>query len=76
MIAKQEIKSYPGSKLVVIRDETAEIKAALELRKSEERYQQISDLYRLMSDNMQDMLWAKDLKKGLYIQTDPFVKTY
>lgn len=63
VIAKQEIKSYPGSKLVVIRDETAEIKAELELRKSEERYQQISDLYRLMSDNIQDMLWAKDLKK-------------
>ena len=33
------------------------------LRKSEEKYHEISTLFRLMSDNMHDMLWAKNLNQ-------------
>ncbi len=35
----------------------------LALSKSEEKYHEISTLFRLMSDNMPDMLWAKNLNQ-------------
>lgn len=63
MILKQNLKSYPGSKLVTIRDITNEILKEKQIKISNENYKQLYNLFRLMSDNMQDMLWAKDLEK-------------
>jgi signal transduction histidine kinase/PAS domain-containing protein len=64
IINKQEIKNYPGSRLIIIRDETIELRRERELKMSEERYQRMFGMFRLMADNMQDMLWAKDLDKN------------
>ena len=62
-IIKQAIKSQPGSRLIVIRDITIQVARQMELRAMEERYRSMFTMFRLMADNMPDMLWAKDLSK-------------
>ena len=42
-------------------DITSRKKAEEALRKSEEEYQRLYELIRLMADNMPDMIWAKDM---------------
>ncbi|MCX6277290.1 MAG: response regulator [Bacteroidetes bacterium] len=62
-ILKQTIKSQPGSRLIVIRDITDYVARQKEIRDAEERYRKMFTIFRLMADNMPDMLWAKDLDK-------------
>src|SRR3989339_9341 len=63
LILKKKLKDYPGSKLVIIRDITSDILKEKQIKLSNENYQQLYNMFRMMSDNMQDMLWAKDLEK-------------
>ena len=62
-ISKQMIKGEVGSRLVVIRDVTEQISKEMKIRAGEERYKSMYNLFRLMVDNMSDMLWAKDLNR-------------
>lgn len=63
VILKQKLKDYPGSNLIIIRDITNEILREKQIKLSNDNYQQLYNMFRMMSDNMQDMLWAKDLDK-------------
>ncbi|NOZ07692.1 MAG: PAS domain S-box protein [FCB group bacterium] len=47
----------------IIRDITKRVNANKKLQESEQKYKAISRLQRAVSDNMTDMLWAKDLEK-------------
>ena len=60
-ISKIPLNSKPESRLIVIRDITDTVEKQKEIQRSAERYQQLYNLFRLMADNMPDMLWAKDL---------------
>lgn len=62
-IKKQPIHRLPGSRLIVIRDITEQITTQMEIMAGEERYRKTYTVFRLMADNMPDMLWAKDLDK-------------
>jgi len=67
-INKVPLKSKLESRLIVIRDITEVVEKQKEIQQSEERYRSMSHLFRLMADNMPDMLWAKDLdKKYLFV---------
>ena len=68
-INKQPIKNQPHSRLIIIRDITDKIESQHEIRMGEQRYQSMSAMFRLMADNMSDMLWAKDLNNR-YIFTN------
>jgi PAS domain S-box-containing protein len=57
------IKNQTGSRLVAIRDITDQIENQREIFAAEERYRNMFTMFRLMADNMPDMLWAKDLDK-------------
>ena len=63
-ITKQNITKEPGSRLIVIRDISDQIAKQVEIRAGEERYRKMYNVFRLMADNMSDMLWAKDLNKN------------
>jgi len=63
-IVKQPFKNSPGSRLAIIHDITDQIAQKREMIAAEERYYKLYSLFRLMSDNMPDMLWAKDLNKN------------
>ena len=68
IVSKKEIKNQYDSRLVLIRDITGLIDQQREIQESNERYRHLSDRFRLMSDNMTDMFWAKDLdKKYIFI---------
>jgi len=60
-ITKIPLKTKPESRLIVIRDITETIEKQKEIQLSEERYRSLYTMFRLMADNMPDMLWAKDL---------------
>ncbi len=62
-INKIPLKTKPESRLIVIRDITDTIEKQKEIQRSGERYQRLYNMFRLMTDNMPDMLWAKDLDK-------------
>lgn len=62
-ILKQPIKKHPGSRLVVMRDISDQVSRQQEVRAGEARYRHMFGMFRLMADNMPDMLWAKDLDK-------------
>ncbi|HEY5500180.1 MAG TPA: histidine kinase N-terminal 7TM domain-containing protein [Bacteroidales bacterium] len=62
-IIKKEIKKNKGSNLIIIRDISEQIAIHNEILAGEERYRNMYHIFRLMSDNMSDMLWAKDLDK-------------
>ena len=62
-ISKYAINNQPGSRLVIIRDITEQVRQQSEIREADERYRHIYSLIRMMADNMPDMLWAKDLDK-------------
>jgi len=51
------------ARYVLINDITVNKKAEEALKKSEAKYQELYKLYRLLSDTMPDMLWAKDKDK-------------
>ncbi|HEY3388320.1 MAG TPA: histidine kinase N-terminal 7TM domain-containing protein [Prolixibacteraceae bacterium] len=60
-IIKHTIKNQPGSRLIVIQDITEQVASNKEIRAGEERYRQMFSMFRLMSDNIDDFLWAKDM---------------
>ncbi len=67
-VSKKEIKNQYDSRLILIRDISGLIDHQREIQESKERYRHLSDRFRLMSDNMTDMFWAKDLdKKYIFI---------
>ncbi len=49
-------------RLTIIRDVTFRKKAEQALRESEKKYREQSRLFRLMSDNIPDLVWAKDME--------------
>ena len=55
---------YKGKKVRVtaVRDISERKKTEQALRKSEEKYKFLSNQFRLMSDNIPDLVWAKDLE--------------
>jgi len=55
------LRTKPESRLIVVRDITETIENQKEIKQSEERYRRLYNMFRLMADNMPDMLWAKDL---------------
>ncbi|MCP4231340.1 MAG: PAS domain S-box protein [bacterium] len=73
---KQAVETEPYGYIVKPIDES-ELRTTIEvalhkyrmekkLRASEERYKSLSSLFRLMADNVPDMIWAKDLE-GRYL---------
>lgn len=52
------------SKLVILRDITDKKQAESELKASKQQYKSLYTMFRLMADNMPDMLWAKDMDKN------------
>jgi len=60
-IIKHAIKNQPGSRLIVIQDITDLVASNRMIRAGEERYYQMFSMFRLMSDNIDDFLWAKDM---------------
>jgi len=68
-ISKQDIAGERGSRLVIIQDISEQIAKQQEIQAGEERYRKMYSVFRLMADNMPDMLWAKDLNKK-YIFTN------
>jgi PAS domain S-box-containing protein len=62
-ITNQPIRTQSGSRLVVIRDISDQVTHQMEIEAAEERFREMVTLFRLMSDNLSDMLWAKDLNK-------------
>lgn len=61
-ITKNPLKNTPGSRLIIINDITDLILKEREVVNAEERYYRLYSLFRLMADNMPDLLWAKDLE--------------
>jgi len=60
-ILKQEIKNQHGSRLIVIRDISDRVSRQKEIKEAEERYRNLYSVFRLMADNTEDFLWAKDI---------------
>ena len=62
-ISTIKLKTKPASRLVLIRDITELIEKQKEIQKSGKEYRDLYNVFRLMADNMPDLLWAKDLDK-------------
>jgi len=60
-INKLLLKTKPMSRLIVIRDITETVAKQNEIKRSEAEYRSLYNMFRLMADNMPDMIWAKDL---------------
>lgn len=62
-IIKEPIKEHSGSRVIIIRDITEQIQQQLDIDMGKENYQNLYTTFRLMSDTMPDMIWAKNLKR-------------
>jgi signal transduction histidine kinase/ActR/RegA family two-component response regulator len=60
-INKMVLASQAGSRLVVVREITELLEKQVEIEHSGKRYKELYNTFRLMADNMPDLLWAKDL---------------
>ena len=60
-ILKHTIKNQTGSRLMVIQDITEQVTWQKKIQAGEERYRQMSAMFRLLADNTEDFLWAKDI---------------
>lgn len=60
-ILKHSISSLPGSRLIVIRDTTKQVLRQKEIEAAKERYHSLFNMFRLITDNSEDFLWAKDI---------------
>ena len=65
-VLKQDVNKQLGFRLIIIRDVTESVIHQKALEEAETKYRNLSSMFRLMADNMPDMLWAKDLN-GNYI---------
>lgn len=61
-----EVKDQPGKRLVIISDITGETAEYKELIAAGQEYRDKSEMFRLLADNMPELLWAKD-KDNKYI---------
>lgn len=68
-VLHQPIHNQPGSRLVIIRDITEQIESVRKIREGDVKYRNLSRMFRLMADNMPDLIWAKNLNKE-YIFTN------
>jgi PAS domain S-box-containing protein len=50
------------AEFMALRDITRRVQSETSLRISEEKYRRNSNLFRLLADNMSDLLWAKDME--------------
>jgi signal transduction histidine kinase/CheY-like chemotaxis protein len=71
-----KLKTKPESHLIVIRDISELIDKQKAIQKSGEEYRSLYKLFRLMADNMPDMLWAKDLDKKFIFVNKAICSTY
>lgn len=60
-LIKHAINHQKGSRLVVISDITSQIASQKKILASEERNRLMFSMFRLMADNLDDFLWAKDM---------------
>lgn len=60
-IFKHTIKNQVGSRLIIIRDITEQVAWQKEIQAGEERYRHLFSMFRLLADNTEDFLWAKDI---------------
>jgi PAS domain S-box-containing protein len=60
-VNKVMLKTKPESRLIVVRDISDTIAKQNEIQRSEAEYKSLYNMFRLMADNMPDMIWAKDL---------------
>ena len=64
-----EVRMFPYTErkvLSIVRDITIVKEKEEELKKSEQKYREILHLYRLIADNIPDLVWAKDIN-GKYL---------
>ncbi|MCK9305327.1 MAG: GAF domain-containing protein, partial [Bacteroidales bacterium] len=61
-VVKQSLGSQPGSRLILISDITEHILSRRQVTAAEESYRKLYHMFTLMTDNMPDMLWAKDMQ--------------
>ncbi len=59
-----KIMDYHGrqAEFMALRDITRRVQSETSLRKSEEEYRRSYSMFRLLADNMSDLLWAKDME--------------
>jgi signal transduction histidine kinase len=62
-ISNISLNTKPLSRLVVLRDITDLVEKQNEVLKTGKEYRKLYNLFRLMADNLPDLLWAKDLNK-------------
>jgi PAS domain S-box-containing protein len=60
-VYKQAIKKQQGFRLILLRDVSERMAREKALKDTEANYRKLVGMYRLMADNLSDMLWAKDL---------------
>ncbi|HEY3369428.1 MAG TPA: histidine kinase N-terminal 7TM domain-containing protein [Prolixibacteraceae bacterium] len=60
-ILKHSIKNQAGSRLVIIREISDQVAWQKEIQAGEDRYRHLFSMFRLMADNTDDFLWAKDI---------------
>ncbi len=63
-IIQQPILNQEGSRLIILRDITEQIETQQKIRVVDDNFKSMSRMFRLMADNMPDLLWAKDLDKN------------
>jgi PAS domain S-box-containing protein len=61
-ILKYIVKHIQGSRLIVIRDISEQVRQQQIVIATEEKNKGLYNMFRLMADNMPDMLWAKNLE--------------
>ncbi len=62
-VLHQPIHNQPGSRLVIIRDITEQVESIRKIGESDAKFRKMFRMFRLMADNMPDLLWAKNLNK-------------
>ena len=70
------LKTKPVSRLIVLRDITELIEKQREIQKSGKEYRNLYNVFRLMADNMPDLVWAKDLNKKYIFVNKAVCETY
>gem|GEM_PF-7079095 len=75
VLAKDD-NDQPCGIIGLVYDVTKTYRTEEELIESRTRYKYMYEMFRLMADNIPDLLWAKDLKNDSFSSTKPSVKNY
>ncbi len=75
-IHKEPLKSQPGSRLVLISDITEHIMRQKQITAAQESYKNMYSVFTLMTDNMTDLLWAKDMEMNYIFANRPFCEKF